>query len=285
MSIANGTTYYDYPLVQLSDRPTFADYNNAFTDIDAKLHGLITGAETDHQAIGDLQTSLGETNTLLASVKLTADGAKAKSDTNEENITILNTHLGQTDRNVATKLDSVAIAEPYDPDAGTYSVGDIVVYNGQRYKCTTAVAVSEPFDADKWTGEDVQTVIDEINTALSGEVILELAPNSGETKAQILTRLANALASYSQVAKTKFRVVEGNIGSESVNVYDIHRIGTTGNFGMKYITETGGTYDWARTTASGTASTSIEYYYDTTSQQYVVNDVSSTEASKLTVVR
>ena len=171
MSIANGTTYYDYPLVQLTDRPTFADYNSAFSDIDAKLHGLITGAETDHQAITDLQTGLGQTDTLLASVKLTADGAKAKSDTNEENITILNTHLGQTDRTVATKLDSVAIAEPYDPDAGTYAIGDVVVYNGQRYECTTAVAVSEPFDADKWTAVDVETVIDSINTALfKGEV-------------------------------------------------------------------------------------------------------------------
>lgn len=195
MSIANGTTNYGYPLVQLTDRPTFADYNAAFSDIDAKLHGLITGAETDHQAIEDLQTGLGETNTLLASVKLTADAAKAKSDTNEENITILNTHLGQTDRNVATKLDSVAIAEPYDPNAGTYAVGDIVVYNGQRYKCTTAVAVSEPFDADKWTGEDVQTVIDRLNTTLSGMIndastSADVTWSANKINTQLLTKLA-----------------------------------------------------------------------------------------------
>lgn len=160
MSIAQGTTHYGYPQVQLTDRPTFADFNPAFNDIDAKLYGLITGASTDHAAIEALQTGLGETNTLLATVKNTADGAKSKADTNEENIGILTTALGNTDRTVATKLDSVAIAEPYDPNAGTYNVGDVVVYNGQRYVCTTAVAVSEPFDADKWTGEDIQTVID-----------------------------------------------------------------------------------------------------------------------------
>lgn len=175
MSIAQGTTHYDYPQVQLTDRPTFADFNPAFNDIDAKLYGLITGASTDHAAIEALQTGLGETDTLLATVKNTADAAKSKADTNEENIGILTTALSNTNRTVATKLDSVAIAEPYDPDAGTYNVGDVVVYNGQRYVCTTAVAVSEPFDADKWTGEDVQTVIDGLNTALS---ILEPNRNS-----------------------------------------------------------------------------------------------------------
>ena len=65
MSIAQGTTHYNYPQVQLSDRPTFADFNPAFEDIDAKLYSLITGASTDHGAIEALQTGLGETNLLL----------------------------------------------------------------------------------------------------------------------------------------------------------------------------------------------------------------------------
>lgn len=162
MSIASGTQHYDYPQVQLNDRPTFADFNQAFADIDSKLYSLITGASTDHAAIEALQTGLGETDTLLASVKNTADSASGKADTNAENITLLQTALGNTDRNVANKLDSVAIAEPYDATSGTYSVGDIVVYQGQRYKCTTAVAVAEPFDADKWTGEDVETVLEHL---------------------------------------------------------------------------------------------------------------------------
>ena len=174
MSIANGTTHYSYPQVQLTDRPTFADFNPAFEDIDSKLYGLITGASTDHAAIGELQTGLGETNLLLATVKNTADSASGKADTNAENITLLQTGLSNTNRNVANKLDSVAIAEPYDPNAGTYDVGDIVVYSGQRYKCVTAVAVAEPFDADKWVGEDVQTVLDDISDDIT-QVSTELS--------------------------------------------------------------------------------------------------------------
>ncbi len=188
MSIANGTTHYNYPQVQLLDRPTFADFNPAFADIDSKLYSLITGASTDHGTIEALQTALGETNLLLASVKQTADSASGKADTNAENITLLQTGLGNTDRAVATKLDSVAIAEPYDASAGTYAVGDIVVYNGQRYKCTTAVAVAEPFDADKWTGEDVETVlehlqdeIDNIPTPTVTAANVSLAPITGMT--------------------------------------------------------------------------------------------------------
>lgn len=179
MSIAQGTTHYNYPQVQLNDRPTFADFNPAFEDIDAKLYSLITGASTDHSAIESLQTGLGETNLLLASVKQTADSASGKADTNAENITLLQTGLGNTNRTVANKLDSVAIAEPYDAAAGTYAIGDIVVYNGQRYKCTTAVAVAEPFDADKWTGEDVETVLERLATPAAENVTL--APITGMT--------------------------------------------------------------------------------------------------------
>ena len=189
MSIAQGTTHYSYPQVQLSDRPTFADFNPAFEDIDAKLYSLITGASTDHGAIEALQTGLGETNLLLASVKQTADSASGKANTNAENITLLQTALGNTDRTVANKLDSVAIAEPYDAAAGTYAVGDIVVYQGQRYKCTTAVAVAEPFDADKWAGEDVETVlehlqdeIDNIPTPTAADV--NITPITGMTATQ-----------------------------------------------------------------------------------------------------
>ena len=191
MSIAQGTTHYNYPQVQLNDRPTFADFNPAFEDIDAKLYSLITGASTDHSAIESLQTGLGETNLLLASVKQTADSASGKADTNAENITLLQTGLGNTDRTVANKLDSVAIAEPYDAAAGTYAIGDIVVYNGQRYKCTTAVAVAEPFDADKWTGEDVETVlehlqdeIDNIPTPTVTAADVDITPITGMTATQ-----------------------------------------------------------------------------------------------------
>ena len=228
MSIVQGTTHYNYPQVQLSDRPTFADFNPAFEDIDAKLYSLITGASTDHSAIEALQTGLGETNLLLAGVKQTADSASGKADTNAENITLLQTALGNTDRAVANKLDSVAIAEPYDATAGTYAVGDIVVYQGQRYKCTTAVAVAEPFDADKWTGEDVETVLehlqDEIDNIPSGcgtAADVTLAPITGMTADDVQEGIEEL--NTNKVAKT---YVEANTFGAAV---DLRSYSTTSN--------------------------------------------------------
>ena len=33
----------------------------------------------------------------------------------------------------------------------TYAVGDLVIYQNQLYKCTTAIAVAEAWDATHWT--------------------------------------------------------------------------------------------------------------------------------------
>lgn len=47
---------------------------------------------------------------------------------------------------------------PVYNDTTTYSVDDVVTYNGILYKCTTAVTTAESFDSAKWT----QTTIIEL---------------------------------------------------------------------------------------------------------------------------
>ena len=42
----------------------------------------------------------------------------------------------------------------------TYSVGDIVYYDGYIYECVTAVTTPEDFDYNKWTSRTVQYLID-----------------------------------------------------------------------------------------------------------------------------
>ena len=196
MSIANGTTHYNYPQVQLTDRPTFADFNEAFSDIDSKLYGLITGAATDEGDIAQLKLDVSANTTAIGQVRETANTANGKADTNAEAITLLQTGLGNTNREVANKLYSVAIAEPYDATSGTYNVGDIVVYLGQRYKCTTAVAVAEPFDADKWTGEDVETVLEHLQDEIDN-----IPTPSGVTASDVtITPIAGMAATQTQEA-------------------------------------------------------------------------------------
>ena len=167
MSIAQGTLHYDYPQVQLTDRPTFADFNSAFADIDAKLYSLITDSSTIDGRVDALETSMVTAQNDIAGLRTDVNLANAGVATNAEAITALQATVGSHTTTLKTKLDSVAVADAYDSEHGTYSVGDIVTYNGQRYKCITAVTAAEPFDADKWQGEDIQAVLDDVESDLS----------------------------------------------------------------------------------------------------------------------
>ena len=165
MSYAQGTTHYNFPQIAGTDRPTFADANEAFRTLDTKLYAL-EGSATELD--GRLDTAEGNIVQLQSDVQTaqgTANTANGKGDTALEQIGLTNTAVSQLTTRVGNKFDSVGIADPYDT-AATYSVGDVVTYNGQRYRCTTAVTVAEPFDVTKWTGEDVETVLNEIKSVL-----------------------------------------------------------------------------------------------------------------------
>lgn len=58
---------------------------------------------------------------------------------NMQNKTILGA-INQLLANFAAVYDSTA----------TYAVGDICTYNGQLYKCNTAISTAEAFDVTKW---------------------------------------------------------------------------------------------------------------------------------------
>ena len=168
MSYAQGTTHYNFPQIAGTDRPTFADANEAFRTLDTKLYAL-EGSATEVD--GRLDTAEGNIVQLQGDVQTaqgTADLAKSTADTAVEQIGITNANVSQLTTRVGNKFDSVGIADPYDTSA-TYAVGDVVTYNGQRYRCTTAVTIAEPFDVTKWTGEDVETVLDEIKSDLANK--------------------------------------------------------------------------------------------------------------------
>lgn len=53
-------------------------------------------------------------------------------------------------------------ADDYDATA-TYAVGDYCLYNGDLYKCNTAIATAEAWDATHWTSTQI---MDEVATAV-----------------------------------------------------------------------------------------------------------------------
>lgn len=61
-------------------------------------------------------------------------------------------------------------APTYD-DTETYSVGDVRTYNGQLYKCETAVSTAETFDPTKWAAIVVTELSGGQNYSTSEQVI------------------------------------------------------------------------------------------------------------------
>ena len=99
-----------------------------------------------------------------------ADALAAKQDTISDLATIRSgAALGATavqPSALTSKVDSAALAPAYSASSA-YSVGDVVTYNGRRYKCSTAiVSGGETWTAAHWTEESVQTALDNATPGL-----------------------------------------------------------------------------------------------------------------------
>jgi len=162
MSYTNGTPFLNLPQTIGSDHRDWFDTNESFLDLDTKVKTLWDDSGSAASAIDALQELTATLQTDLTSLEGTVDTHTSALSTINEALVLINSTLSTLDTAVKTKFDSAGIADPYDADHGVYSVGAVVTYNGQRYVCNTAVTAAEPFDADKWTAEDVQSVISSI---------------------------------------------------------------------------------------------------------------------------
>lgn len=170
MSYANGTPFLNLAQTVGSDHRDWFDENEAKLDLDTKMKTLWDGASSTAAILEQLQETVSTLDTNLASLTTTVNGHTTTLQTVNESLVLINSALAALNTDVNTKFDSAGIADPYDPTYGIYAVGDVVTYNGQRYRCVTAVSAAEPFDADKWAAEDIQTVIDGINTSLADKL-------------------------------------------------------------------------------------------------------------------
>ena len=167
MSYTNGTPFLNLPQTIGSDHRDWFDTNEPFLDLDTKVKTLWDDSGSAASAIDALQELTATLQTDLTTLSGTVDTHTSALSTINEALVLINGTLSTLNTSVATKFDSAGIADPYDAEHGIYAVGDVVTYNGQRYVCSTAVTAAEPFDADKWTAEDVQTVINGIKSDLT----------------------------------------------------------------------------------------------------------------------
>lgn len=217
MSYANGTPFLNLPQTVGTDKRDWFDTNEAFLDLDAKVKAAYEGEIDTAAALAALSETVSGLSTTVSGLNTTVGQHTTSIATINEALTLINTALTGLDTSVNTKFDSAGIADVYDADHGTYSVNDVVTYNGQRYVCHTAVTAAEPFDADKWTAEDVQTVLENIsgdishiNTALTSiepRVLKSVTTDGVKTWKDMLNEFYSSITplNSNQIARLKLR--------------------------------------------------------------------------------
>ena len=176
MSYEHGTPFLNLAQTVGTDHRDWFDENEAKLDLDTKMKTLWDGAADMTTILATLQENVGTLQTDVTTLEGTVSGHTSSITTINESLVLINTALNALNTQVTNKFDSAGIADPYDATHGTYDVGDVVTYNGQRYVCNTAVTAAEPFDVSKWTAEDVQTAIELIANNVSFEdIIIPLA--------------------------------------------------------------------------------------------------------------
>ena len=162
----NSTTHYGFPLPLGTDLTVPMDYNQAMNDIDENLFDAATDAETAATAAANAVETANGAAADVADLGTTVNAHDGRLTSLEQHDIVQDNKIDALETSTGIKFDSVGVADAYI-NGLTYDVDDIVTYNGQRYKCITAVTAAEPFDSDKWQGEDIQTVFDAIYSELT----------------------------------------------------------------------------------------------------------------------
>lgn len=183
----NETTHYGIPKPLGTDLTVPMDYNDAADAIDQALFDASTNATEAVTAAANAVDAATDAVEEVGSLGTEVNNLKGRTSALETSDVIQNNKIDALENQGVTKFDSAGVADPY-VNGLTYSVGDVVTYNGQRYKCITAVVAAEPFDADKWSAEDIETVINDIKSDLNKGSV-SVTGNGVKTLATLLNEL------------------------------------------------------------------------------------------------
>ena len=209
MSYANGTPFLNLPQTVGDDKRDWFDTNEAFLNLDAKVKSAYEGEIGTAAALSALAEVVSGISSDVEALQGTVGEHTTSIGTINEALILINSTLVSLNASVSGKFDSAGIADPYDAEHGTYSVGDVVTYNGQRYECITAVTAAEPFDADKWNAVDIQTKLDQIDTSLSNKCV-SVSADGIKTYGQILTELKAGLGSNTLNSNSRIEIRGSN---------------------------------------------------------------------------
>ena len=111
-----------------------------------------------------------------------------------------------------------ALAGAYDATA-TYAVGDLCIYDGILYECTTAITTAEAWDATHWKTGNFGEKVSDLNRQLSDieeNQIPELKNAISQLEDQVVTDVAVTGTDVTIVAQANKRYLCGTVSTIAV---------------------------------------------------------------------
>lgn len=158
MSYEHGTTHYNLPLTEGTDKRDWFDTNQAFENVDAALFAASEAAGSASADVENVKEDVTALQGRMTSAESDIRNVEAAQATQGEQVIALTNRVNSIDVKAENKFNSVAVKDAYNPES-IYSVGDYCTYDGNLYECITAITTGEPFDADKWTAVDLMSLI------------------------------------------------------------------------------------------------------------------------------
>lgn len=173
MSSTTTTQYYGLTQYIGTDKPDFADNNQAFRNVDADLHQVVQDSQGFTSDIADLTERVGNLNTNLTNLSEDLDGEKAKITALQNKELSQDTEISRVERNAQDMI--TAYNEASATSTHAYAVGDYFIYNNVLYQATAAIAVGATIVPDtNCTTTNVASELIQLNSDLSGFYDLEV---------------------------------------------------------------------------------------------------------------
>lgn len=166
MSSTTTTQFYGLTQYIGTDKPDFADNNQAFRNVDADLHQVVQDSQGFTSDIADLTERVGNLDTDLTNLSGDLDGEKAKITALQNKELSQDTEISRVERNAQDMI--TAYNEASATSTHAYAVGDYFIYNNVLYQATAPIAVGATIVPDtNCTTTNVTSELIQLNTSLT----------------------------------------------------------------------------------------------------------------------
>lgn len=195
MSFENGTTHYNLPITQGSDKRDWFDTNEGFTAIDAAIHTAVEECDTLAKDVSTIKADVAEAQTNIKSLE-------SYDATNTVNVQALQALTAQHTVDIEdVRQDSedmvCAIEEASATAKYAHAVGEFFRYNDTLYVTTVAIGVGD-------------TIVPNVNCKTT-DVVSQLGDGSVAARVGTVDISSYGASVTDAIANSKIKALDGDI--------------------------------------------------------------------------